>query len=163
MTFSGAAWYWVSQSSMQSKNRFYYCYFLDTLTRANTKYDLVCTQTEWLIDFFACSDFPVLEFSLIIIQNQIWTSLALNLKTGSAGSVSSVNTQICWRFGELKIHQHGIHLITADIWYISFSSLHCFKQSRERWLNCTDSYSTYSNQRLHCISIPNSKKLRHEC
>ena len=129
MTFSGAARYWVSQSSMQSKKPFLlllFCGYCEELILNMT----LCTHTEWLIDFCACSNFPVLEFSLIIIQNQIWTSLALNLKTGSAGSVSSVNTQICWRFGELKIHQHGIHLITADIWYIS-SSLHCFKQSPE--------------------------------
>ena len=108
----------------------------------------------WLIDYesFLAVTFPVTEFfSIIIIQNQIWTSSALELKTVSQSSN-------LMKIQRIEIHRHGIHLITADIWYISSALNKVW-----RWLNCTDSYSTCEIQRIHCISIPNSKKLRHEC
>ena len=107
-----------------------------------------------LIDYdsFLAITFPVTDFfSIIIIQNQIWTSSALKLKTVSQSSN-------LMKIQRIEIHQHGIHLITADIWDISSALNKVW-----RWLNCTNSYSTCYIQRIHCISIPNSKKLRHEC
>ena len=145
MTFSGG-WSDIESHSLACKQKQEY-YWQSSSASTNAR-------NAWLIDYesFLAVTFPVTEFfSIIIIQNQIWTSSALELKTVSQSSN-------LMKIQRIEIHRHGIHLITADIWYISSALNKVW-----RWLNCTDSYSTCEIQRIHCISIPNSKKLRHEC